>query len=504
MNLADLREAVRIRTGYPERGDTGDKRLNNLINQALRKLWGEVPDVLLREEFRFALEPPGSITVAIDTTVTPSRTLTSTATTSDFPEGIEQVVARWIELQDENGNWIQRRIVAAAVSAGSSTFYIDDPVTTTDFTNSASISAKVYTKEYPYPADVQQIRDVVLNPESNPRQLLRSRFGPEIRRAKLGLGWQDTGQIQFYSRGDFFQLPAPNYAPAVSPAEQIGHLGIIQKWGYDSSGSEQIEYGPAGTFSYRVCHVWGDWPNRTGNAAMTGITTIKKPFYISSVSKSTTKIGAKWGASSVKIELPNIEYLYGYGRETSDPAYKKHGIKRFVFRARHATETTISAPGAAGSTHGSVPADGVYYLWQSVDGDTTEVYDNGSYDPVAINYPLKEFVGHQHVRFDKRPSVGDHVLVSCIRRPSTLRIDTDAPRVPPECYGALIELCCSFLIGDRDGDLKRKSFYHDAYLLELGQLKRIYSFSGHERPSFGDGMSTSHGSRNTNYPVEEA
>ena len=62
MNLQDLRAAIRVKTGYPARGDTGTKRLNNVLNQALRKLWGEIPEVLLREEYRIILEPQIKLT----------------------------------------------------------------------------------------------------------------------------------------------------------------------------------------------------------------------------------------------------------------------------------------------------------------------------------------------------------------------------------------------------------------------------------------------------------
>jgi len=501
VNLADLREAIRVRTGYPDRGDAGDKRINNILNQCLRKLWGEVPDALLREEYRFALEKPIDLTVSVDTTNPVSRTLSSTAATSLFPEKTTTVVARWIELQDANGYWLQRRIVEASISS-TSYFYLDKPVLSSDFTDHTAVSAKIYTKEYPYPADVQQIRDVVLNPESNPRQLLRSRFGPEIRRAKLGLGWQDAGSIQFYSRGDFFQLPAPNYTPSAVLAEKE-QAGVSYRWGYDSAGAEQTEYGLAGTFSYKVCHVWGDWPERLDVASFSGRISagrIRSPFYISSPSKASSQISVVWGGTATKVEFPNIEYLYGHGHDTSDPAYKKHAIKKFVFRARHASEDSA----VSGSLHGDVPADGVYYLWKEVAGETTATYDRGDSDPVAIGYSLKDFTGHHHIRFDKRPNVGDHVLVSCIRRPTLMDKDTDAPRIPPECYNALIELACSVLVGDRDGNVKRKSLYYDAYLMELAEMKRIYTFSGHERPSFGDGMSSSSRYRNPNYPVEEA
>ena len=158
----------------------------------------------------------------------------------------------------------------------------------------------------------------------------------------------------------------------------------------------------------------------------------------------------------------------------------------------------------AGTSHPTVHADGQYYLWRIVEGHETTIYDRGQYDPVHMKFPLKEYVGHHHIRFDKRPTSKEDVLLSCIRRPDTLKDDTDSPRVPPECYNALIELSCSYLLGDRDGNLKRKSLYYDAYILELEKLKRLYTFSGHERPEFGDGLAGGRRYGASDYPVKEA
>ena len=37
--LADIRNELRVRLGLPDRGDSGDTRLNTIINMALRQMW---------------------------------------------------------------------------------------------------------------------------------------------------------------------------------------------------------------------------------------------------------------------------------------------------------------------------------------------------------------------------------------------------------------------------------------------------------------------------------
>jgi len=57
MDLAQLRSDARTITGYPERGNSGSTRLNNVITLAMRQLWREVPERYLSESFRIRAEP---------------------------------------------------------------------------------------------------------------------------------------------------------------------------------------------------------------------------------------------------------------------------------------------------------------------------------------------------------------------------------------------------------------------------------------------------------------
>ena len=214
MNLKQLRKAIRIKTGYPERGDAGTKRLNNILNQALRKLWGEIPEVLLRDEYRFILEPQVKLTKV---------NLVHTA--YSFPENDNRCFA----------------IVAT-----------NSPIEATDITDKVLRGrwledARIYTYEYPYPADVQSIRQVVRNPEKSGRQIPVSMLGPEMTRHKFSSGWQDSGEPDYYQRGDYFQLPSPHYKPEIEASSQGHTFGA--KWGYDPDLLVDYTYGRAGTFS---------------------------------------------------------------------------------------------------------------------------------------------------------------------------------------------------------------------------------------------------------------
>jgi len=509
VNLSDLREAIRVKTGYPERGDTGTKRLNNIINQALRTLWGEIPEVLLKKEYRLELEPQRTCTVTLDASDPKVFKVASGSPFNNADINKKILSARWFEWQ-YNGTWYHRRIAEVGLSSDQnpvSIIVVTDPVPTEIASTATAMNGKIYTYEYPYDADIQSIRRIVKNPESNPREVPISVIGSELAGVKISSGWQSEGQIQYYGRGDFYQQPSPHYLPL---AEKDRNRSPAYKWGFtlDSSPVENVRYGPSGTFSYKVCHVWGRY-SMNMRQIDGGATDpdIGRPFYISSPSSASDKVTVVWGQQPVVIKTPDIDYVYGFGQNVDLNSYHKSGVEKWIFRARHATTPKgvgVTGEGLSGPIQELMEDDGIYYLWKVVDGETTEVHDVGQMDPVSKGYQLKDFMGHYHIRFDKRPTAEDQILVACIKRPPTLNYDTDSPNLPPECYGCIIELACSYLVGDRDGEIKRKSVYYDAHLLELQKLKRMYTFSGHERPAFGNGMSTVSYYRTGDYPVTES
>ena len=513
MNLADIREAIRVKTGYPERGKAGTDRLNNTINQSLRNLWGEIPEVLLKDEHRLQLDPEQTCTVKRDALDPKVLLITGTSPFSVIDSDIKTINGRWVEW-NHDGKWYQRRIAELFTGTVDNelAFFLSvtEPIPTSIASVSTAMNAKVYTYEYPYDADIQSIRRIVKNPETNPREIPLSAMGGELSGVKISNGWQSTGQVQYYARGDFYQQPAPHYTPEVSFPDHSS-----ENWGFTlgAGSTENTNYGRAGTFSYVVCHVWGryspemrqidgatSYDTSPASSEMYKGPDVGFPFYISAPSKESGKIATTWGGPPIEIKTPDIDYVYGFGQDNTLKSYRKSGIEKWIFRARHST--SVSTVGDSVQSE-MMEDDGIYYLWQIVDGEEQVAVDVGQFDPVARKFPLKEFMGHYHIRFDKRPSAKDQILVSAIRRPPLLKYDSDSPNLPPECYGCIIELACSFLVGDRDGDIKRKSIYYDAHLVELQKLKRMYSFAGHERPAFGNGLSTVSYFRTGDYPVTE-
>ena len=603
MNLADLREAIRVKTGYPERGATGTNRLNNIINQCLRQLWGEIPEVLLREEMHIRARKEQNYYVHRDSRDRKVLWVDNSKEGYDsfslYGSGDRVYNGRWIEWKTLGGSRVQRRVASVKhvlvteedqSKAWKWKIILREPhpgpVRAGGIDGVASVAGAAWARddlgqavtifeyEYPYDADIQSIRRVIKNPEDNPVELMESVFGDEMDRLKLG-SWQETGTITHYSRGSFFQLEAPHYKPSVvkkrpSKPQDLHTPGTPVEWRYwgheayaenPDTPREMPNYGPAGSFRYIVCHVWGHWnekdraltpgydniytaadfaytapprvddpssdlydkepvpilyndPNDASGRMIANslyLNSVARPWYISAPSKPSDLVSTNWpvwgelgvlsppeNGEAITIETPNVDYLYGFSHDHRAPSYNCSGLEKWIFRARFSTDK--SGRSIHGDNHED---DGIYYLWRCVDGHETEIVDRGEYDPVDRRYQLKDFMGHYHIRFNKRPTQEDTFLLSVLRRPPTLNYDTDTPRIPPECYPCIIELACSYLVGDRDGDLKRKSTYYDAHLIELQKLKRMYSFSGHEKPSFSDGLGIRGGSLSVNKKITD-
>ena len=498
MDLAGLRSQVMAVTGYPERGTVGQQRLNTAINYSLRQLWREMPESLMKEEFRFRLEPPVSInTISVISadplTMTVDSGTTSLTSSTFATDGT--LVARWLEVKT-GSRYVYRRV--KDVYYASSTWYIvmDKPW---ENTSDTGLTYRIFTKEYPYPSDVQKIRKVMYDPENSSHKITYSLLADELYEWRLGHGFRDTGVPQRAARGDFFTLPSPHYKPAVSSLSQDA-----RKWGYNGA-SEDLDYGPAGTFSYKVMHVWGRRPlldpshHRPSTPGSGGTLA---PFYMSSPSEASDQITTTWGGGAIQITTPDVDYMSGYAHDTSSAtkSYQHNGVEKWIFRARHAATT--------GSTnHPDVETDGIYYLWKVVKGwqatSTSETFDVGQSDPVDKTVPLKDVHGHFHIRFDSYPESSVDMLMSVIRRPDTLKYDTDVSRVPPECYGALVDLTCSYLVGRRDGEPKRESYYFGRYLAEVDRLRGLYTFSGFQNPAFGPGLGTGASDEGRNYEIKE-
>lgn len=485
-SLADIREEFKIRFGYPERGDTGKFRLNKAVNDAIRYLVGDMPESLMREDYRFSLElPRDGLTFSIDTVDPRVAILTSHPAGTLTMDG--SLSARWVEFY-ERERWVQRRIREVIQIPGTpldDAIVIDEPW---DTLGETGLSGRIYTAGYPYPADVQKIRQVVIDPEDNESPTPHLLLPRQMTNARLAMGWRETGRIEGVGRGPFYQMPGPHYAPVAYLDKPAGD-NTTQQWGWDpvnigiehSSTFVGARYEAAGTFSYIVCHGWGrlPWLHPTKGKGFLA------PFYVSAPSAASNVATTTWGAGRVILTTPNVSYIHGFGGDTSYVSTDRSGIEKWIFRARTATETVGVSNHAE---HTNLENDGVYYLVGVTPGWQTTFYDQGNWGPPDKFFPLKRHNGHHHVVFDRQPSETHDVLLDVIRRPPTLEHDADVPGLPAECYDAMLYLMAAMLTGDKDGHLDRKSFYFKEYERERDRLIDLKGIPEMGVSDFQDGL----------------
>mgnify|MGYP003109155822 FL=1 len=491
MNRKEIIETLRSIGGLPGRGTVENERAVVAVNLALRMLWSDMPEALLREEWRFKLEPPIKTgTISVDP-VDP-RVMVYDGVVSDplvWPNtGVLR--GRWLQIKRGEVFYyrrIQDVVLKVVVDAPDILYLVLDKPW--DSLTDTGLAYMIYTYQYPYPADVQRLWSAEYDPDRSQRTL-EPKYKDELDLIRQQDNWLSTGIPEYFARGDFFQLPAPRYTPTAGTP--YGSPSNGQKWGWTSAGVEKdsgtLFYEPAGTFSYRCVHVWGRKPYEEQHRGDRGSGTDGEllAFYESSPSGESERVTTTWGGSLIQLQSPNVDVDAGYGRRVLFRSYEHYGVEKWWFRARHASEPVTSAGNNA--VEKRTTSDGVYYLWKITDGHETIVEDRGDMDPVERDMMLRDVNGHTHIMFDKLPSTDAHILAKVTRRPPVLLHDNDSPRLPAECQMPLINLASAFILGRRDGEPNREGVYWNAYQSELDRLREMYGSPGHDEGAYGHGF----------------
>jgi hypothetical protein len=440
-------------------------------------MWTELPKQLLYEETRIMAEP--AITGGNLSTTADSKVMAIVPVTGAPILALDgSLRGRTLEYQFD-GKFYYRRIQDVYVNLNIQYIVLDSPNATGASAATNMSGYRIFTEEYAYPADAQQIVEVIRDPDNSPFPILESTFLADLTNYRNSVGFRLEGQPEYYARGSFFQLPSPHYAPKTRVI-QVVEKNLTEAWGFNSNGQLQTSYGPAGTFEYIVIHVWGRQKKYLNTNE-----GLLLPFYQSAPSKPSGQVSTVWQGGAIEITTPDIDYVYGYGPDTTALSYHHHGVEKFFFRRRINTE-----PGGGDSVHGDfVENDNTYYLWRVTEGYVTRILDRGDDDPVDRRITLKATNGHFHIRFDRSISSETPILLRLFRRPPQLTFDTDTPRLPPDCYDALYALVASMVVGDRDGEPSRKAFYTDEYKKHITRLRRTYNVAGHQVGRFGNGIS---------------
>jgi len=493
MNLAALRQAFADRVHYPVLDAVQAERVNRAIRDILRStIIPAMPSRGLRGQWQFRLEPPvdlSSYTWAVNAN-DKHILYAAGAYASLNTDGTMR--ARWARIVVSNIYYLRRvrEVRRDPDPKGGDDFgviILDEPWDDAAVTISG---VKILTLDYPIPHYVSAVCSVCWSPDGLDQRRMESRWPADMENMQL-FRRDQTGQPSLVGSGERYQLPAPHETPSIAAALQAPTNS--QKWGYDVSGTERgsayngQRYGAAGTFSYVYCLVWGRrrFMHPTKGWGFLG------PFIISAPSGASARVTTTWGASYVEVKTTNISYAWGFGNQPGEPSYNRSGLEKWIFRARHATESATS-----GSNHADVKSainDGVYNLWKIVDASETSTYDRGDADPVDVQFPLQSWQGHQSLRFDIPPANSDVINCQIIVRPDELLNDQDVPNLDPMIDDIIINRLTRRLKADPDGDIALKRELDAEFATLMANYKSANAsdkfqagVGNYPQPAFGD------------------
>ena len=520
MNLKDLRTAIFSQTDWaPTQSTEAITRLNGFINRAYNDVCLEAPFLFFESEVKFATQKDAVSAQASDTISVSVLDVTGPVTDDFNPWVFEQDITadtpgylvwaidrswdgRLVEIEVKDGSKTttyrnQIRAVWKYTPEGGTPRYRFSVVTPWPYEalGTGPFKYRVYTEHYYLPEDVVQVRSM--------------RLFKENRNWPLGIMGQEEAENYSFAdspavtshglprsvfRRPHFQLPGPSVAPTVA-------LGSVE------ASPTEVWLGPEppGKFEYVITYCWGkrdlmfrtptmgyhlgyadQWKNTQGafytesynlGAKETSENRFREPLWESSPSPISAEVvttasgEASVGTPSVKITLPNIEYMQGFmttgaqknlGAGTSSflrRNYRESGWWVRIYRRRATADFTNygnlktivgvsdSAGGATITGLNKLDLPTVFFLLAETKIDDVNrgiFYDNGRIIP-DYHRRLKVVHGYQAIQLYPYPDERYEVDVRCVRRPPKLVDDEDAPLVDAVAIDLIVHRTLMFL-----------------------------------------------------------
>jgi len=342
---------------------------------------------------------------------------------------------------------------------------------------------RIYTEEYALPDDLVEMKSTRIFDQTlhYPVQVVGQQEAEE--RSLLGARADVASGIpRVMFRRKHVSLPGPSSAPDVGLDDR---MTATQAYTNAWKGPE-----PPGEFEYAVTYTWGKrdvefrlpglahWrgsasvPEDTMTSATAGITTdpsaagmstavwdfaaqrYREPRYESPPSPKSDAIKvpdystASEGSPAIKLTLPNIEHALGFFNSFGPTntylrrSDQKSGVYVRIYRRRKSSnfDQYEMLPYAAAGLRKMDEDTGFYLLAEMPVDHTNEgyFYDNGEIIPDRSRR-LRDINGYQTFATYPRPDKRYVLDVRCVRRPSELEDDEDAPLLHAEAVNVLIQ-----------------------------------------------------------------
>jgi len=523
LNLKDIRNALFSQTDWaPTQSTEAVARVNGFINRAYNDVCLEAPFLFFESEVKFATQVDAVPTIPTDTiSVSVLDTTAPMEANAENPWVFEQDVnvgtanaLVWETDRSWDGRTLEVEVTDAATNRtttyrntiravwkkalkGGGARYRLSVVTPWPYQKfgKGPFNYRIYSDKYYLPDDVIQVRSIRLWHQNRnwPMDVIGQEEAEEY-------SFADSPRVVSHGlprtvfRREHKQIPGPAVAPdaALSPNSQV----------YRWIGPE-----PAGTFEYVITYCWGkrdiqfrnptmgyhlgyadSWENDQepfegslsdlGRPIKSSQNRFREPLWESAPSPVSAQVvvapppDQAVATASVKIVLPNIEYMQGFlstGSQLTTAGlqtflrqnFRESGWHVRIYRRRVAANFTnyffmkTIAPTAPGREDGGAEIAGLQKLdlptaffllaeFRIDDNNQGIFYDDGRITP-DYHRRLRDTHGYQAIKMYPYPDQRYEVDVRCVRRPYKLVDDQDAPLVHAEAVDLIIHRALMFL-----------------------------------------------------------
>lgn len=343
--------------------------------------------------------------------------------------------SRWIEITNESGDTQRRRIREiwkVKPQQGADILYmtVDKALTITG----TDLQFRVYIKQYALPHNFMHLVGVGLRRRGQKVQVTvgsehmipgdvadpDNRAGPNV--------------VSDYPR-NWWEGPPEQIRPPEGPiiAELASGQGAPTWNGADLPG----------TFEYAAALGWGVYTDPS--SADETYTTRPYPRYLSSLGEVSSPVTATAGGAAVRLYLPDIAWLEGWGGDVLNPQptpndirWGRNGLRWYIFRRRTATTAGNAPPHTVTAMQRYAPADGSWCLWRVERANVRTVYDQGTWPPPLRDFRPSQFGFHKTLIPGTIPLTEGVLALRYHAYPDPLVSASDSARMTPGTEAALI------------------------------------------------------------------
>lgn len=356
--------------------------------------------------------------------------------------------SRWIEVTNEDGETERRRIrevwKVKPQPPNPDILYMsmDRALKITG----DDLQFRVYIKQYPLPHNFMHLVGVGLRRRD---QLMQVTVGSENMVPRDVADPDDrsaAGVVSDYPRQWWEGPPEEIRAPEGPTIAELASGDGAPTW----NGPDM-----PGTFQYAAALGWGVYTDPSKADETWSLRPY--PRYLSVLGEASAEVSATAAGAAVKLLLPDIAWLEGWGADVLSPTlttpddvrWGRNGLKWYIFRRRVGTTAGNAPPHTVTDMRRHVPADGSWCLWRVERSNVRVVYDRGDWPPPLRDFRPSQFGFHKTLIPGTIPRTKGTLALRYHAYPDPLGSASDSARMTPGTTRALVYKVAANIAGQQ-------------------------------------------------------